>query len=347
MSVLRPESERLQYAFGGMGGLTPSGHGRAEKRTMAITRSIRVRAQVNVGLCLALGSPAIAFGQTAAFPDAPPAEADGVIPPEPAADEPARTPPPAAEPEPAAPAPSTPSALWSEKPEPPHGNFPKQDPACETASSGLNRARPWTLFAALTHTAYGGSDFNGGGLLFLPSAGNRIDTTLVPSFGSGTGFLLGIGFGAMPGRTGRVGAFLDLTYSATWLSPRSVLTENELGQAVFHQVNVPLRFVYRPSRFVAPYLEGSVGGGWTDVAAVHGYVDLNSETFESDGALGHFGGMTLGVGVGSYFIVQEYLALDAYVGYGTFILASIKDIPLEEVMTAPSWTFRLGPTFFL
>jgi hypothetical protein len=61
----------------------------------------------------------------------------------------------------------------------------------------------------------------------------------------------------------------------------------------------------------------------------------------------HFGGMTLGIGLGSYFILQEYFALDAYVGYGTFILTSLKDIPLENEMTAPNWRFRLGPTFFL
>jgi hypothetical protein len=203
------------------------------------------------------------------------------------------------------------------------------------------------VFAAVTHTAYGGSDFNGGGLLFLPSASNQIDTTLVPALGSGTGFLLGLGVGFMPRRVGRAGAFVDLTYGATWLSPHSVLVEGSSGQSVFHQISVPVRLVYQPSRFFAPYMEASVGGGWVNVSRVHGYVDLNSEQFEVDGAESHFGGATLGIGLGSYFILEEYFALDAYVGYGTFILTSLKDIPLEDEMTAPNWTFRLGPTFFL
>lgn len=291
-----------------------------------------------MGLGLALICPGVAQAQeqppVAEEPPAAPAP-DGRAHEELAPEEPE----PAPEPVPqAAPAPR---AVWTEAPEPSKSDIPAEAPAA------FGPIRPWTLFAAITHTSFGGSDFNGGGLLFLPAASNQIDTTLVPAFGSGTGFLLGVGFGIMPGRVGRAGAFVDVTYGATWLSPHSVLAEGSLGQSIFHQINVPLRLVYRPSRFVAPYMEASIGGGWVNVQRVHGYVDLSGDKFVVDGAESHFGGMTMGIGLGSYFIVQEYLALDAYVGYGTFILTSLKDIPLEKEMTAPNWQFRLGPTFFL
>jgi hypothetical protein len=183
--------------------------------------------------------------------------------------------------------------------------------------------------------------------LFLPSANNEIDTTLVPAFGSGTGFLVGMGFGVMPSRAGRAGVFIDVTYGATWLSPHSVLVEGSLGQSVFHQINVPMRVLYRVSRYLAPYMEAGLGGGWVNVSGVHGYVNLASEMFEVDGVSSHFGGMTMGIGVGSFFMLTDYLGLDGFVGYNTFVVTSLKDIPLEEEMTAPNWTFRLGPAFFL
>jgi hypothetical protein len=310
-----------------------------------------VRAKLRLGL--ALFWPAAAFGAgpppatTAAFDDA--ASAEPVVaepkpaqPSEAAPAEPASSPSepesPAAAPPATAPSPTS-SALWFEKPDASGAAIPEVPPTIRPAKS-------WRVFGAVTYTAWGGSDFNGGGALFLPSPGSRVETTLIPALGAGTGVLLGVGMGGLPGEAGKGGVFLDLTYNATWLAPRSAFVEGSLGWAVFHQINLPFRLLYRARRF-APYFETSLGLGMVDVDRVRGVVDLHDQTFSSDQGAAHFSGLTFGTGFGALLFLSESLAVDVFAGGGLFVVSSYESVPLEATLTATHWTLRLGPALLL
>lgn len=208
-------------------------------------------------------------------------------------------------------------------------------------------ARPtkaWTLHLALAHDSLSGDDFDDSTVMIRQVPGYAPDATAIPTLGSGPGFGFGLGYGQFPERIGSTGFWAGISYSATWLGVSSRHTPAPLEKAVLHDLDFPLRLVYRASRHFAPHFQISYGFGFLEMKGVHGDVDANMVTFDNRSTV--FVSRLLGIGVGALFPFNESFSLDAFAGYRVMVVSSVDGSELDDSLIAGGWMLRLGPALF-
>ena len=221
---------------------------------------------------------------------------------------------------------------------------PEEQPEPSRHSSGVARMR-WLIHLALVHNTLSSDDFNDSTGLLRPTA-DGAEGVLLPTLGSGNGFLVGVSLGWDAQRVGSAGFSTGLTYSATWLSPQSAQTPAPLDAMVLHELELPLRVSVLAAPFLRPYLQASYGLGFFALSGVHASANASGvAAFDSNSTL--FAARSLGFGLGTLFRLGDHLSVDALVGYRVLFISSVDGTPPPGDLGVGGWTLRLGPTFFL
>lgn len=224
-----------------------------------------------------------------------------------------------------------------------------KDPAADSPSEPEAKPpRALMHFAfnfAAAHNTLSGGDFDGSRALIRPSSTGGTEAVLVPELGSGSGVLLGLGYGFYPEATGSLGFWVGMTYSATWLSPHLASAPTASNSAILHDLDFPLRIAYRASRRVVPYVQLSFGAGFLSISGFHASVD-SSGVPSFDGQTTSLTSRSVGFGLGSYFPLSKNIAVDAFVGYRTFSVSNVDGADLDNSLSTGGWTLHLGPAFF-
>ncbi|MEO7033362.1 MAG: hypothetical protein ABI548_05830 [Polyangiaceae bacterium] len=196
------------------------------------------------------------------------------------------------------------------------------------------------------HNTLSSNDFNDSKALVRPTADGGAEGVVLPTLGSATGFLVGLGIGWEARRVGSFGFSTGMTYSATWLSPQSAQTPAPLDTAVLHELEFPVRVSVQAARVLRLYLQASYGFGFLALSGVH--VSANGgggAAFDSNSTL--VAGDSLGLGIGSLFRLGESASVDTFVGYRALSFTSVDGGQTPEHLNVAGWTLRLGPTFLL
>jgi hypothetical protein len=204
--------------------------------------------------------------------------------------------------------------------------------------------KAWTLYLALSHDSLSGDDFDDSQAVVWQAAGYAPEVTALPELGSGSGFIVGAGYGLSAERVGSLGFWTGVSYSATWLGVSSRHTPAPLEKAILHDLHFPLRVAYRATPRFVPHFQISYGFGFLAIEGVHGVV--NGSTVQFDDASTLLASSLLGAGVGSLFLINEHVAIDAFVGYRVMVVSSIDGSELDGELIASGWMLRLGPAFF-
>ncbi|MEO8905776.1 MAG: hypothetical protein ABI488_24830 [Polyangiaceae bacterium] len=295
-------------------------------------------------LVIALPTRAAALLEPALHDDAPPASVERDTSDDATKEEPA--PQPATSAPPAAPIDrSQPRVIYIKSQADDAAPQPVEQGDQDQQQSGIGRER-WRLNLALVHNTLSSDDFNDSKVLVRPTANGGAEGVLLPTLGSATGFLVGLGIGWESRRVGSFGFSTGLTYSATWLSPQSAQTPAPLERALLHELELPLRISVQASGFLRLYLQASYGFGFLALSGVHVSTHGGGgAAFDAKSTL--VAGDSLGAGIGSLLRLGDSAFLDAFVGYRALSFSSVDDAKTPEHLNAAGWTLRLGPAFFL
>jgi Outer membrane protein beta-barrel domain len=202
----------------------------------------------------------------------------------------------------------------------------------------------WLLNLALVHSSLSGGDFDDSQALIRQTA-TGAEGVVIPELGSGTGFLVGLGYGLEPDRSGSVGVSTGLNYSATWLSPHSAQTPTPLDAAVLHELELPVRISVQVTRYVRPYLQLSYGFDFLSLSGVHVVGSGTGAQFDSNSIL--FSGHSLGFEIGTLVRLADVVAVDAAIGFRALTITSVDGAPPPNDLSSGGWTMRIGPMFML
>lgn len=254
---------------------------------------------------------------------------------------------------------SVPAADGAPRPEPSAGAAPLVAPvetaaaaatptsASEPPATDAPRKRPWAINLAFAHNTLSGDDFNGSQALIRGAESGGVEGVVIPELGSGSGFLLGLGYGLFPQGRGSFGFWSGLTYGATWLSPHSPNAPATSDSAILHDLEIQLKIAYRPSRSIIPYAQLAVGYGFLPITGFHAMVDPTSGNVAFDDNSVLLASRSFCFGLGSLFPITEGVSVDAFAGYRAFIVSSVDGQDLDDSLNAGGWQFHLGPAFFL